>query len=312
MLQLDIILAFFLDLIIGDPHRFPHPVRGIGFLITWLESKTRMVIKNEFKAGLLTVFITVTMSAGVVWLSLFLAGMAGIFFKHVLIIYWIYAGLSIKDMGLAASKVYEDLQAKQLESARKSVSMIVGRDTENLDEIGIRRAAIESTAESTVDGIIAPLFYTLIGGPVLLWFYKAASTCDSMLGYKNEKYIYFGKAAARLDDFLNWPPARLCYVLFPLAARFLGYAHTDSYETAVRDGHKHKSPNAGIPEAAMAGALKVKLGGPDMQGGVLRPKTFFGSEFKDPVPGDILRAINMMWTVSVTAIACGVFLLVVL
>lgn len=306
---LELAAAFALDLLFGDPDWFPHPVRGIGRLIARLEALTRRLIAHERTAGVLTVLLTLAVTGAVVSGTCFLASRIHPWAGHAITVAWLYLGFSARSLSDHARRVAVDLRTNSLEAARRSVSHIVGRDTATLDASGVSRAAIESVAESTVDGILSPLFFAILGGPVLLWLFKATSTCDSMIGHKDARYLRFGTFGARLDDVLNYLPARLAFFLFPMAALFTGGHPGACWIVAWRDHRHHASPNAGVPEAAMAGALGVRLGGPTVYEGEVVNKPPFGAEFRDAQPADIPAALNLMWGVSAIALLLGMLAL---
>ena len=276
----EIILAFLLDALIGDPKWLPHPVRLIGRTIEKMESTLRARIKNQKLAGVMLVVaivgLVLTASFITIWLLRSFENGAASVLARTLIIYLVATTISLR--GLVES-VKGVLQSHDLDDARKKLSNIVGRDTQGLDREGVRRAAVETLAENTSDGVVAPLFYLAIGGLPLAVLYKAVNTLDSMVGYKNEKYMKMGWASARLDDLLNYVPARITGLLLVLAALLLpGTRMTDALRVMLRDGRKHPSPNAGVPEAAVAGALGIRLGGPSIYGGKTVVKPFIGDE----------------------------------
>lgn len=254
-------LALTLDLLLGDPRWLPHPVVFIGRLITFLEGFLRAQIHNQRCAGVLLLAATVSISAAAAWLVIrvcsSIAPPAG-FLASVLIA---YTCLAARSLHRESALVAEALTAGDLDGARLKLSRIVGRDTETLDEQQIWRAVVETVAENTSDGIIAPLFWLAVGGPVAAIAYKAVSTLDSMVGYKNERYLHFGWASARMDDLLNFVPARLTALLMILSAPLVGLSCTGAARIARRDRLNHPSPNSAHPEAAAAGALGVQLGG---------------------------------------------------
>ncbi len=302
---IDLIFAFGLDLMLGDPEWFPHPVRFIGAMINRLEKATRRIFSNERVAGTVTGLVTVIVSGLVVYATIRLANLADPVLGRIVGIIWLYLGLSARSLADSADRILGDLDRSDLPAARKSLSCIVGRDTKNLNESEISRGAVESVSENTVDGILTPMFFAFIGSflpfcaaPVM-WAFKAMSTCDSMIGYKDEQYIRFGTFSARLDDVANYIPARLCYILFPFASLVLGYSPLKCLTVALRDSKHHDSPNAGIPEAATAGALEIKLGGTTWYDGLPHDKKPFGGEFLSPDRLHIRRTIRLMWTVTV-------------
>lgn len=297
--------AFLLDVIAGDPERLPHPVRGIGWLISTFERETRRTVANERLAGVLTVLLTLLVTVVVVGGTCAAAQRLHPWCGSAVTIAWLYLGLATRSLSDYTRRVYRDLRDGDLEQARRSVAHIVGRDTARLDRHEVSRAAIESVSESAVDAVLSPLFFAVLGGPAGLWIFKAVSTCDSMIGHKDARYIRFGTFGARFDDALNYLPARLSMLLFPVAAALTGGHAASCWRVALRDRRHHASPNSGIPEAATAGALQVRLGGPTMYEGELVNKPPFGGEFRLPEPADIPRAIRLMWAVSLLGLGLG-------
>ena len=283
-----ILVGFIMDLIIGDPHWMYHPVRVIGKLITLLEDMLRKTFPKtkdgERKAGFVLVVLVCGISVFTVWglmkLAYYLNFWCG-FLLEVIMCYQLFAVRSLKDESM---KVYKELAKQDLEASRKAVSMIVGRDTENLTIEGVTKATVETIAENTSDGTLAPMFYMFIGGPVLGWFYKAVNTMDSMVGYKNEKYLNFGRYAAKFDDVMNFIPARLCGWLMILASMFLKMDWKNAKKIFVRDRFNHASPNSAQTEAVMAGALRIQLAG---------DAWYFGKRYEKPIIGDALRPVEI-------------------
>jgi len=290
-----LILAFLLDMTIGDPRRLPHPVRIIGKAIT----KTEIFLRKYFKSPsqekmggiLLTAIITCSVFVSALLLSslllIFLLRLSTLFLSllaGVLLVYLSSTTIAIRELINSAGLVITEVKNKNIETARNNLNMIVGRDTRNLSEEGILKATIETLSENLSDGIIAPLFYLAIGGLPLAMAYKAINTLDSMVGYKNDRYKNFGWAAARLDDIANYIPARITVILIVLSSLLIRLFTRSpihpfaSIEIMFRDGGKHTSPNAGIPEAAMAGAIGVRLGGPSAYGGIIVQKPYIGTE----------------------------------
>lgn len=278
--SLIIFLALLLDLIIGDPHWLPHPVVAIGRLIHMLEQGLRREWLNERLAGILLLLGVVICSAGTTWILLqtltSLLPVAG----------WI-ATILVSSTCLAARSLHKEsarvasaLSAGDLPTARRYLSYIVGRDTEQLGEPEIWRAVVETVAENTSDGIIAPLFWLTIGGPVAAMAYKAVSTLDSMVGYRNRRYLRLGWASARMDDLLNYIPARLSALLLAMAAPLAGCSALGAARITLRDRLKHPSPNSGHPEAAAAGALGVRLGGAASYNGISSWKEYIGDQMQ--------------------------------
>ena len=260
-------LAIILDLVLGDPRWLPHPVVLIGRLIATVETILRRILRHERLAGVLLLIITTATSAMAAWLliriSLLIHPLAG-FLAAALISYTCLAARSLHG---ESALVADALTSGNLVEARRTLAYIVGRDTATLDEADIWRALIETVAENTSDGIIAPMFWLTLGGPVAGMAYKAVSTLDSMVGYKNARYLQLGWASARMDDLLNFIPARLTALLMVLAAVPAGLAPRGAMRITRRDRLKHPSPNSGHPEAAAAGALGVRLGGKAFYGG---------------------------------------------
>lgn len=322
--------AFLLDLSIGDPRWLPHPVRIIGRLINKTENlirgsedtrykiqDSRLNIKDRFK-GVFLVIIIVGSTFFITWLIVHTIGKVGsislllFYFSTALLIYLVSTTIATKELIDSAKVVIESLKNKEIDSARKNLSMIVGRDTKDLSEKGILKATIETLSENLSDGIIAPLFYLVIGGLPLAMAYKAINTLDSMVGYKNDKYKDFGWASARLDDIANYIPARISGILIVIVSFFISRSlSTVQYSliAMIRDGRKHLSPNAGIPEAAMAGALGVRLGGPSTYEGVVVKKPFIGEEKTDDYLSASERAIKIIKVSSIIGVTlAGVIL----
>lgn len=260
-LEYQVLCAFGLDLLLGDPRWLPHPVRLIGYFAQALESPLRRAIRNPRTAGIAAALTVIGVTAAASWTLLRVAAWAHPAAGTLASILILYTTLAGRDLAHHAMNVYRALKNGDLAEARRRVSWMVGRDTAGLDEAGVVRAAVESVAENTVDGVTAPLFYAVFFGPVGAMAYKAASTLDSTFGYRNERYIQFGWASARIDDVANCIPARLTLPLIALAAALLRLHAAGAWRIGLRDRRKHASPNSGIPESAMAGALGVQLGG---------------------------------------------------
>lgn len=290
--------ALALDLTLGDPAWLPHPVRGIGKMATWLEvhlyPKERHPGRERWRGFVLTATVvgsTFGTTMALLWLARYL--LPGV--EVILSAYFIYTSMAIRDLGRAAIAVYLPLRHGDLEEARQQLQLIVGRDTGNLPEGEIARAAVETVAENTVDAVIAPLFYTLLGGAPMAMAYRAANTLDAMVGYKNERYRNFGLAAARLDDAANFFPARIGGVVMLVAAAILGYNWRQAWQTWRRDAARHPSPNAGIPEAVMAGALGVRLGGTNFYHGRRDERPVLGAKLAPVRREHIGRAVQLMY-----------------
>jgi len=285
----EIITAYFLDLIIGDPHWLPHPVRTIGKVIEYLERRLQKNNQNQRTEkinGIILTVITVGLSYFTIYFFIYVDGIVSPGLKFAFSSFFIFTALSTKNLGEEAFSVYRALKENNLELARERISRIVGRDTKDLDEEEIVRATIESIAEGTVDGIISPLFYAVLGGAPLAMAYKAVNTLDSMVGYKNEKYLYFGWFSAKLDDLANYLPARISILLIPVASLILRQRGLMALRVIFRDGKKSPSPNAGIPEAGFAGALGIQLGGVNFYQGVKEYRPILGEKLKEISPKD--------------------------
>jgi adenosylcobinamide-phosphate synthase len=305
-------LAFLLDFIFADPKFLPHPVVFMGRAISFFEPRFRRVFSNPvISGGLFAVFLIFsTWLAGfiLVKLSLFVHPCAGDFVQIILIFFC----FSSKSLENAAMPVFDALVHNDIEKARRYLSMIVGRQTRNLDEKAVTRACVETVAENFVDGFLSPLFFALVGGAPLALCYKMINTLDSMVGYKNEKYILFGKIAARIDDAANFIPARLSVLIISFAGLFFPLNRKISIpKTGFSQGLRHKSPNAGFPEACFAAALEIKLGGPSIYHGIMVEKPFIGENFKDPDPDKIRQACNLMMFSSFVAAMISCFILFV-
>ncbi|VAX25872.1 Adenosylcobinamide-phosphate synthase [hydrothermal vent metagenome] len=299
-----VVIAIIIDLLVGDP-RWPfHPVRLMGSLLVRLEKTTRKNIRNAKLAGVVTaamaIAIALATAFGLVVAAEAVSPVAG----EIVSIIIIYFSLSIKDLASHSMAVYRRLENNDIEGAREKLGLMVGRDTQTMDETEIVRAASESVAESCVDGIASPLFYATLLGPLGAIAYKIVNTMDSMFGYKSERYLHFGWAAARLDDIANYIPARITAVIISLAAIPAGMNAADSLRTVLRDGHRHPSPNSGLPEAAFAGAMGVRFGGVNIYNGkkkrvpeIGEQKTVFDKQhIKDAVR---LMLVSILLTASV-------------
>ena len=302
-LTIQIAIAFIIDLLLGDPKGYPHPVKIIARLAYGTENLSRKFLSNHKIAGIITTITVVATSFLVVWLII-----QGLDYIHpslgwIASIFFIYTALSIRNLFDESRPVFQFLKETNIIKARESLSRIVGRDTTNLKKNEIVRATVETIAESTVDGIIAPLFFTFLGGAPLVVAYKAINTMDSLFGYKNETYRDFGWAPARLDDLANWVPARLALPVISIGAVFCGLSGRKSLTVALRDGSKHPSPNSGLPEAAMAGALGIRLGGASFYSGQLNDKPFIGDNLRELELSDITQSQKIMFTASILGLA---------
>ncbi len=315
-------IGFLIDRIIGDPHRMPHPVRLMGRLISLLDraflgkeikEKTRNP-KKEFVLGALLWLIVVTLT--------FTCGFAIWFFTHL---YSSYLGIAVeavltayclaaKSLKDESMKVYKALEDEGLKAGQKAVSMIVGRDTDVLDEDGVIRATVETVAENTSDGVIAPFIYCFLGGAVFGLVYKAVNTMDSMLGYHNDRYEYFGKFAAKMDDVFNFIPARISALLMIGASLFMGkeYSAKGAARIFGRDRYNHKSPNSAQTESTLAGALSVRLAGDASYFGKVVKKPYIGDDTRPIERKDIKRACRLMYATETLCVILMLFLALVI
>lgn len=295
-------LGFLLDLLLGDPYWMPHPIRFIGNLIVKTEKclfkKTEeRNEKKEFRQGVYMVLIVLTITAavttGILSLAYYINACLGVVVETIMT----YQILATKCLKVESMKVYHCLKEKTLQEARDAVSMIVGRDTGCLNEEGVAKAAIETVAENTSDGVIAPMVYTAIGGPILGFLYKAVNTMDSMIGYKNETYLYFGRAAAKLDDLVNYLPSRFSAYLM-IAASFVGgncFSGKQAYFIYKRDNRNHASPNSAQTESVCAGALGIRLAGDASYFGKIVNKPYIGDQNRKVEFEDIKRVNRLMY-----------------
>ncbi len=302
--------GFVLDFFIGDPYSIPHPVVGMGKLISFFDRKLRRGNSNpkDVGRGVLTVILVVLISTSVPVLVLRLA-----WFLHPAAYFAASAvmccqALAARQLVREANKVRRALDAGDTEGARHAVSMIVGRDTDVLDERGICRAAVETVAENASDGVIAPLFWMLLFGAAGGFFYKSINTMDSMLGYKNEKYLYFGRAAAKTDDAANYIPARLSALFMIAVCPLCRLDGKNAWKIFRRDRYKHASPNSAQTESTCAGALCIRLAGDAVYGGVLHKKDFLGDPIREIEPADIGRANRLMYVSSALVLLVGALL----
>lgn len=320
--------GFLLDMILGDPYWLPHPIRLTGKLISVLEArllgkKAAQDPGEETECGpgggtvrdprrevcrgrqmvILVLTITMVFAALILLAAYKLHRFAGLLVELVMT----YQILAAKCLKVESMKVYDCLKKQDINGARGAVSMIVGRDTQCLDEMGIARAAIETVAENTSDGVIAPMLYTALGGPVLGFFYKAVNTMDSMVGYRNDRYLHFGRAAARLDDFVNFLPARISAFFMIFAAFLPGKAFDGKNAVRIyrRDRRKHASPNSAQTESVCAGALGIQLAGDAVYFGKVVKKPFIGDPVRPAEYEDIRRANHLMYrTAWICEILC--------
>lgn len=296
-----------LDLLFGDPGWLYHPVRLIGNWISWAERQLRKVCGSHLMAagGVLWV-MTALMAFLIPFALLALAGWLHPALRFLLETFWCFQILAARSLSSESRKVYEKLKESDLPGARRAVSMIVGRDTEKLTEEGVTKAAVETVAENTSDGVTAPLIYMMIGGAPLGFLYKAVNTMDSMLGYKNDRYLYFGRLPAKMDDIFNYIPARVTGLLMTAAAFLTGLDGKNAWRIYRRDRRKHASPNAAQTESVCAGALGVQLAGDAVYFGKVYKKEFIGDALRRIEPEDIQRTGRLMYAAELlTFLLCG-------
>jgi len=303
---ISIVLAFAMDACIGDPVYPFHPVRLMGKFIQHAASVFLHKDWDKRLTGAFTAFSLIFFSAYPAYLLLsFLKGSYWGFTIEVLLI---YTTLSMRDLYDHSDRVMHALNHGNIEEARRRVGMIVGRDTAEMDEAAITRATIESVSENLVDGVISPLFFACLGGAPLALAFKAVSTLDSMIGYKNDKYRDFGMVGARLDDAANYIPARLSLLMIPLASIITGHNAWQSFKIGLKDRRKSPSPNSGFSEACMAGALEIRLGGPASYGGKLKEKPYLGKNTRPVIPAHIIDSNVIASTTSVIYILTAIFI----
>ncbi|MBN1056254.1 cobalamin biosynthesis protein [Clostridium botulinum] len=308
--MIELTIGFFLDLIIGDPENPIHPVRIIGNFASKLEKLTRKLFKKCLKiGGLLTWLIVISITFLINFFILKIVSdfnkYLGIFLGGVVI----YFCISAKGLVTEGYKVISLVRKDDIKVARKQLSFIVGRDTENLDKQDIIRAVIETIAENMSDGIIAPIFYAGLGGAPLAMAYKAVNTLDSMFGYKNDKYMEFGYFSAKLDDVFNYIPARITGFLIVLSAMILGYDYKRSFKIYKRDRYNHSSPNSAHPEAAMAGILGVQLGGENYYFGKLVKKQTIGESIKEIEVLDVDKTSKVLYCSAILSYILSIILI---
>lgn len=298
-----ILIAFVLDFLFGDPAWLPHPIRLIGFFIAKGEKLLRRLFPKtkggETAAGAVLAVCVPALTFGLCWLLLFAAESIHIYLKYAvetLLCYQIFAARSLKDESM---RVYRHIEAGDLAGSRKYLSYIVGRDTKDLDFPQITKAVVETVAENTSDGVIAPMLFMVIGGAPLGMLYKAVNTLDSMVGYKNERYINFGKVSAISDDIWNYIPARLTAFAMVFAASFTGFDGKNGLRVYKRDRHNHASPNSAHPESVCAGALHVQLAGDAYYFGKLYKKKTIGDDDRPIAACDIKNTVKLMYGAAV-------------
>lgn len=319
-----VLAAIVIDWVIGDPawRWLTHPVVRIGRLIAYLENRLYPIpVKQESESaaearrarlrGAVLAFLTIGLSAGSIWLMVWLADQVHLWVGYAASTWFISTTIAVKGLKDAAMAVYKPLSEGRIDEAREQVGFIVGRNTSQLDEPEITRAAVETVAENIVDAFISPVCYALAGGAPLAMLYRASNTLDSMVGYKNEKYIHFGWASARWDDVMNWIPARLAGLLIVMAAWFSpGLRAGRAARSIVRFARLHPSPNSGIPESAVAGALGIELGGVNVYHGRTSERARMGWLLREREREDIRRTVGILYGVSYLVaggLLCGLF-----
>lgn len=302
---LPMLVGFVIDIFIGDPYNFPHPIRAIGTFIAKLEKFVRSRFKNLRRGGTFLALTVLIVSTLIPLAVLFVCYKINIFFGLAVESVMCWQLVAARCLQKESMKVCHAVEEKNIEKARQAVSMIVGRDTDVLDETGIVKAAVETVAENTSDGVTAPIMYIALGGAPLGFFYKAANTMDSMIGYTNEKYIDIGRFAAKLDDVLNFIPSRLTALVMILSAYMLGADGKNAARIWKRDRRKHASPNSAQTESVCAGALDIRLAGDAYYFGELHKKEFIGDDIRTPESEDIRRANRLMYCTSVMVLIVG-------
>lgn len=298
--------GFVIDLLLGDPAWMPHPVVFMGWCISALEKLLRRIFpktpKGELAGGVILAAVLPLGTLAFTGLCVWGLGLVHPVLGFALQVLWCWQALAAKGLRQESENVRRALDTGTLDDARKAVSRIVGRDTAALSREGVIRAAVETVAENFSDGVVAPMFWMLIGGAPLALAYKAVNTMDSMVGYKNDRYLYFGRAAAKLDDAANWLPSRLAALLLVAAAPLTGQNVKRAFAIWRRDRRKHASPNSAQTESAMAGALGVRLAGPASYFGKVHQKPWIGDDTRSIEPRDITRAGRMLYAGSTLAL----------
>ncbi len=309
---LSLLAAYFLDLAFGDPRWLYHPIRLIGLLISRSEKLLRRIFPKthggELIAGIVLVIIVTGLCFGIPFAIIWLLHMVSPILAFIVETFWCYQILAAKSLKTESMRVYERLADNDISGARLYLSYIVGRDTDNLDSAAICRATVETVAENTTDGVVAPMLFMAFGGAPLGFFYKAVNTMDSMVGYKNEKYLFFGKVAARLDDVLNFIPARLTAMFMIISSKLVGLSFAGALKIYRRDRRNHKSPNSAQTESVCAGALGIQLAGNACYFGKTVEKPTIGDALRPICPDDIRLANRLMYaTTGVAALICLIY-----
>lgn len=297
MLQTDwlILGALVLDWLLGDPYDWPHPVKCMGNYITWFNSLRHRIPVSGYIFGFLLWISTVGLSVFLTWLILEIAKSLSVYVFSIVWMYLAYTCLATKSLALEAQKVYSTLLEGTLQEARQQVGMIVGRDTSELTSDEIVKATVETVAENTSDGVIGPLFFLILGGPIWAIGYKAVNTLDSMVGYKTEKYREIGFVSAKMDDLLNLIPARLTWICMLLGTCLTNLDWQSAWKIGWRDRYQHASPNSAFSEAVVAGALGIKLGGPHIYHGQWVEKPSIGEDRRPARAKDIPATVHLLY-----------------
>lgn len=312
MIWTAVLCGFLLDCLLGDPEKMPHPVIWMGKAISrlekWLRRHLPQTPKGERTGGRILAFVlpvgTLLISGGLCWLFWWIHPLLGL----ALQILWCWQALAMRCLAKESRNVYRCLKTDGLEAGRNAVARIVGRDTAQLSEQGVIKATVETVAENFSDGVLAPLLYMLIGGAPLALAYKAINTMDSMVGYKNDKYLHFGRAAAKLDDVANYIPSRISALLWIVASPLAGGSLKNAWKIWRRDRRNHASPNSAQTESACAGSLGIQLAGPASYFGKRLEKPYIGDAVREIEPEDILRTNRIMIAASVVGVILGLFI----
>lgn len=315
-----IVLSFILDLIFGDPYNVPHPIVFIGNIISKTENIIRSLLpkkdKYEFWGGAILFVFVCALSFMLPYIILYILIRINFYLGFFIETYFCYTLLAVKSLKKESMKVYYELENNDIEKSRLMLSYIVGRDTKSLDENHIICATVETIAENTTDGVIAPMFYMMLGGAPLMFLYKAVNTMDSMIGYKNEKYLYFGTIAAKADDILNFIPARISALFMIIASFLCGFDFKNAIRIYKRDRLKHSSPNSAHTESVCSGALNIQLAGDAYYFGKLYKKEFIGDGIRKCNKDDIIKTNRLLYVTSFVAVILFVlfklFIMVVL
>ena len=308
-----ILSAFLLDIILGDPVRPTHPIVLIGKLIVVIEKSLREIFKTSKGlkiAGVILWFVTVFLAYITTYCIIKAAYKFSPWFGHGMSLWLTYTVLAVRNLADEALGIYREIKRSDINEARKRLSYIVGRDTQEMPVDEICRATVETAAENTIDGIISPLIYAFIGGAPLAMAYKAINTLDSMVGYKNEKYESFGWFSAKMDDLANYIPARIGGIFILMAAALMKLDIGPGIKTVLSDAKKHKSPNSGIPEAITAGVLGIRLGGWNSYGGVASFREYMGEKLRETEPEDIKTAVKLSFITAIVALIVGEIILI--